>query len=608
MGVVNQKRRSRDTLKTVGKKKEEIDWEAWSIAAAIYPDLMKLCDRISCISQSSVDECALYLLETKEFEERNTYISSVEEKLLDELCDSNEELVQYARFILDNEHWDVMRFFVTYIRVVGGDVDIELIKSRIKVVFPEMATFLSMSNDNDTIIEIGRVTRVSSGTKVFDSGESLANLKKSWVGSLYRGYIKQLPLARKLFNWIWRNGYPFYVNQIATRFVNGEDKKWRSLIRLSEYVGQYELTQYKLADAEMVKIESPRLFPIDDQGILVRIRNDYRFPDIFITCVNEALTYGGTNLVLANGDVICQDLYDVVSDYTSEELHGRTVVDKNTGRIRWLLHDKTPEHISVAATFVDACSVNYAHWLSEIFPRIALFCATDDFKGVPIIVNDGLHENIMQSLFMLVGNDREVITLPIGRALNVDRLYLTSVTGYVPFEPRQKGKVGGAQGVFSPYSFKFVRALLDEYLENKRGNKNWPHKIFLRRNSCARNLVNADVIEGVFISMGYTIVEPEKLSFLQQVELFANAKVIIGSTGAAFANAIFCKSRTNVGILISKHEDMSYDYWASMLGLNGVKVSYILGDIVENHECGVHGDFYIDPQAVNEYLEALGVK
>ena len=98
-------------------------------------------------------------------------------------------------------------------------------------------------------------------------------------------------------------------------------------------------------------------------------------------------------------------------------------------------------------------------------------------------------------------------------------------------------------------------------------------------------------------------VEPEKLTFDQQVRLFSSASEIISSTGAALANAVSCKPGTRVAVLMGKHQDMIYRYWNNLLSPLGIKVSYVLGNIVRNKELGIHGDYVIDEDSIEDLLE-----
>jgi capsular polysaccharide biosynthesis protein len=426
----------------------------------------------------------------------------------------------------------------------------------------------------------------------------VSRMRNSWLGRLYRNRLKQFLVVRSVARWIWCNPFSLCI-RLSLWMVER-----LPLTKLSDFAKKSGIPTCKLADAELVETPQPKVFPVHDQCFLVAPHDQYTFPEIFVATINNAITYGGTNLILADGEIVCHDLYDFERDSTAEELHGRALIDPKSRQIRLLCRDKAPEPIPVAATFVDACAPNYAHWMTEVLPRVALFCAEQRFNDVPIVVNEGLHHNIMESLFLVAGVDREVILLPIGRALAVNQLYLTSVAGYVPFERRTKKLSDHSHGVFSPRAFEMLREHLGA-LARKAEKWIWPEKIFLRRTSGIRNVTNAVEIEHLLMDHGYVIVEPETLTFLQQVQYFAHAKVVVGPTGAGFANAIFCEKGTHVAILISKSKDLAYKYWVNMLSPIGVQLSYVLGDIVDNHQYGVHGDFAINTSYLMEFLDYL---
>jgi capsular polysaccharide biosynthesis protein len=313
------------------------------------------------------------------------------------------------------------------------------------------------------------------------------------------------------------------------------------------------------------------------------------------------MVYGGSNFVLVDDEVVCHDLYDFERDYTSEELHGRCIIGKKARRIRWLLHDEKPERTPAAAAFVDACAPNYAHWLTEVLPRIAIFCANEQFKNIPIVVNDGLHRNIMEALLMVTGANRKIYLLPVGRALQCDVLYLTSATGYVPFDWRSKKSLECSHGLFSPMAFEVLCQRLKSYVQTIKPN-NWPEKIYLRRNSEIRNIVNSVAIEKFFESNGYTVIEPEKLTFAQQVAIFTNAKAIVGSSGAALANLIFTPPGSDVLIFFSKHPDTIYWYWQNIACACGKTVKYVLGDISDSKLAGIHSSFSVDVDNIVPFI------
>ncbi|OPY68330.1 MAG: hypothetical protein A4E62_02085 [Syntrophorhabdus sp. PtaU1.Bin002] len=437
-------------------------------------------------------------------------------------------------------------------------------------------------------------------------GDILARVLSTWFGRFYTNHVKQHAVAPQILEWIWRHCYLVYATRVAVHFSGRKEKRWRPLIRLSDFTRKRELPIHMLADKAFVETPKPEVFPACDQGYLASPHDRYEFPEIFVTTVKNAIAYGGTNLVLVDDEVICHDLYDFRRDYTSEELHGRTLINPRSTRIRWLLHDKKPDRVPAAAVFVDACAPNYAHWLTEVLPRITLFCLEKRFRDVPIVVNSGLHKNIMESLFLAAGPEREIIVLPVGRALHCDELYIASVTGYVPFERRNNSLSGHSHGVFSPLAFNALLGHPMLGLQQNAKDSHWPKKIFLRRNSEIRNVVNATELERMFFSHGYSVVEPERMTFSQQVKLFSNARAIAGSSGAALANIIFCPPITKICIFISKDQETSYWYWQNMACATGKTVTYVLGEKNKSKMGGIHASFSIDLNSLPSSI--LGVK
>jgi prepilin-type processing-associated H-X9-DG protein len=416
----------------------------------------------------------------------------------------------------------------------------------------------------------------------------------------YRKYLKQFAPARWIVQCIWRSLYPFYLN-FSFLFLRTKERRWRPLISFSAYSKMRGLATYKLTDAECVITPAPMVFPVEDQSYLESPHDQYDFPEVSVMLAENAMVYGGSNFVFVDGSVVCHDLFDVVRDYTSEELHGRAIVSPRLKRIRWLLHDEEPEKLSIAATFVDACAPNYAHWMTEVLPRIALFCADERHKKIPIVINDGLHENIIHSLLDVAGFERKIFALPVGKAIAVNELYITSVAGYVPFERRKNKAIGHSHGKFNPNAFDVLASCLG-YLDNKIEEENWPEKIFIRRNSGARIVINSREIEELLVTQGYEIVEPEKLTFSQQVQLFRNAKVVVASSGAALANMVFLPHDAQIIVLIGKYPDTSYWYWQNLACASGNVIKYCLGESTKGVGGGIHSDFFIKISDISNIL------
>jgi capsular polysaccharide biosynthesis protein len=74
-----------------------------------------------------------------------------------------------------------------------------------------------------------------------------------------------------------------------------------------------------------------------------------------------------------------------------------------------------------------------------------------------------------------------------------------------------------------------------------------PSKLYLaRQQSPRRNFLNEDQLRAEVSELGFTVIFPEQLSIDEQLALFNSADVIVGCTGAAFANVLYCKEDARV--------------------------------------------------------------
>ena len=176
-----------------------------------------------------------------------------------------------------------------------------------------------------------------------------------------------------------------------------------------------------------------------------------------------------------------------------------------------------------------------------------------------MIVDAGLHPNLYESLSIVIGPERTVFMLPVNRRVLVQELDVVTPAGYVPCNPRPPKLQGHSHGIFSTEALWAVRDACKHLMPNEGSAIG--KRIYVRRNAGVRKLVNDQQINDILAAAGFTVVAPEELSFSEQVRLFSQAELVIGATGAAIANLIFCPPGCKVHVLVAQHEDMPYWYW-----------------------------------------------
>jgi capsular polysaccharide biosynthesis protein len=418
-------------------------------------------------------------------------------------------------------------------------------------------------------------------------------LKKTLLFKFYLVYIKPINILRWLAVLVWR------LFLLFRRLIVSVDLSF-PLVKLKDYVIANQCYVVPVLISDNVKTPSPQVFSNKDEGILVSPHEYYEFPSVYAAELNDAMVHGGSNLVFINGEVIYHDLYNFERDYSSEELHARWTVDVESMRICYPRDIHLTFEVNIGSSFLDALAFNYAHWVTEVLPRIAVFCEMKEYADVPIIVDQHLHSNIMESLALVVGPHRQVITVPYGSVVKVNKLIQVSVTGYVPFERRNNKLVGHSHGIFSSMAFTSLIKKLKTFVVKKENNP-YPSKIYLRRKSASRNIINIEKIEKILNQNGYVTIECDELSFIEQISLFSNVDNVIGVTGASFANIIFMKPESEITIFIGEFKYTSYWYWQNIASCTGNSISYFFGEI-KDIKNNIHSNFTIDELALRNYI------
>lgn len=414
------------------------------------------------------------------------------------------------------------------------------------------------------------------------------------LGKFYLRHLRQYAPIRSTVIWIWKS----LPALIAFTYAKLKYSKFK---QLTEIVDNRILVYPK----QIVSLSMPSVYP-NDKLCNIKVSASYEFPEIFVTTVTNTTVTGASNFVHTNQAIIGHNLFHISHDYTSEELHGRLYINARKHLITRLSSIKTDVTIGQGVLFTDAVSTNYAHFMTELLPKVFTYTQANPDKTTPLIIDCELHINLMQALEMVIGSEMRLIGLEKGEPLQVKSLKVVSACGYVPFDrrPRTNHFSDHSQGVFSPAALLGMRDLIKSKTAKLIPSKNvgvTHKKIWIKRNSTYRNVSNANEIEAALIARGFTVVEPEKLSFTEQVSIFGNADIVVGATGAALANLIFCKPETKVIILIAEFKHMIYGYWQNMAASVGNQVTYVLGANTDKVK-GVHSNFKVE---LTDLLEAI---
>ncbi len=205
-----------------------------------------------------------------------------------------------------------------------------------------------------------------------------------------------------------------------------------------------------------------------------------------------------------------------------------------------------PSHV-VASNIevVDLTHVWSRNWFHFLVETVSFF-ATPEVRdsNLKILMNrTNLSGSFIQTLQTLAPECLDRI-IPAGDWGKVECKTLIQPDGiWVPSYDHKQAPKGYYAGCgFTNYDA--ARALYKRAWPNRRPLKT---KIVIERpEASVARCENQTALIELFRERGYRVVSPEEMSFSEQATVFYDADVIVGISGAAFANLVFCRPGTRV--------------------------------------------------------------
>jgi capsular polysaccharide biosynthesis protein len=301
----------------------------------------------------------------------------------------------------------------------------------------------------------------------------------------------------------------------------------------------------------------------------------------YLARINNALVVGQGAVVTANGTL----MHDSVAEFV------------NQGRVPDGLTRKDAK-LQVAGSItqrIKAPSIllkrpwyrNFGHWLVDNATMLALLPTLPLPPDYRIIVGriadpslktvvDELVQTILPGVKIVVHDDADVFFCE-------ELLYLSPL--HVP--PLFKLPAG-------------IDALRERLLTKVARGTTRSRLFVSRRNATFRNVENEGELIGVAERFGFTVLQPERMSFFEQVQQFANAEIVVGVKGAALTNIMFCDPSA-AAIVLSPADFIDPFYW-DIAGQRQLSYCEIFGALTTARDTGFN-DFVIPPEKLQDAIE-----
>ncbi len=236
-------------------------------------------------------------------------------------------------------------------------------------------------------------------------------------------------------------------------------------------------------------------------------------------------------LTLCNRGILQETIASSTSSSSRiEKALSKSVLDHSYREIDSLISGRQPnslESLSLATPLMLLWR-NYYHWTLECLPRLAGAerYQTETGNEPTIIVPENLSSWMLESLELLGIDDNRIHQLDTH--CTVDRLVVPTHPGPTPAECK--------------WVRDQMRAAIDGPATNEESTGN---RIYIsRQNATRRRVKNEAEVVDMLRSHGFEQYVLEELSVAEQVNLFANADIVVAPHGAGLANIVYSESVT----------------------------------------------------------------
>jgi hypothetical protein len=237
--------------------------------------------------------------------------------------------------------------------------------------------------------------------------------------------------------------------------------------------------------------------------------------------------------------------------------------------IQFRKKDKLPEAVLLSLPWHH----NFFHWLIEILPRLLLYDMAEDLHRLPIIVPSSSPKFVKDSLALTGYIDR--VSFIDNGVYKFEKLHILS-------------RLSKTRDI-SPFAIKWLNNKIPEKTISKK------KRIYVSRaDAKIRYITNELDVQKVLSEFGFETVVMSQLTLEEQIQVFRQAEIVVGSHGAAFAHLAFIEP----GAIFIEFFELGHcnRCFYRMASLKNLKYGFIVG---KRDGFG----FYVDTSQLRSILE-----
>ncbi len=220
--------------------------------------------------------------------------------------------------------------------------------------------------------------------------------------------------------------------------------------------------------------------------------------------------------------------------------------------------------IDKAIVMTARSSPNYTHFALDVLSRLHIVDKYAECRDWPILLDIGPLEtkNLIDLLGFINKSRHPVITISHDDIFIISQCVFPSFLTYFIQANTNDLPSEVYAGIVSPRAVRYLRNCLAEVVPKSTIDYSDKKKLFLYRGDNSR-FVNEDEIARYFSGLGFKIVDPGKMTIIEQVKLFQSAQIVVAAHGTALMNIMWMSPGSSVIEICPKRFD-NYAWFANI--------------------------------------------
>jgi len=341
-----------------------------------------------------------------------------------------------------------------------------------------------------------------------------------------------------------------------------------------------DIEYIKFSDAQEFRYKP---FPMQDEFTGCRVDTG-TFTETFIVRIPHGVCFSEHGFVAVGDDVVWETIYN---HYLDTMYLGAWIFK--------LL--KVPKKYIAGKVAVISCGTPswIVHWTVDVLGKLIMLQDSGieyDYLYVPF------DKKFMKETLLLLGVDSsKIIDASCWSHIQAEELIVPSYTANRQVYTDDRSIIKNSLSFFyRDWVVQYLRTKFLSFASNL--NMTFPEKIFISRNDAShRIIINEDEVFAMFEKKGFKRYCLSELSLLEQVALFAQAKIIAGAHGGGFVNLLYSQPGTKIIEIFQYRIDIAFFCLAQDLMLD---YRYI---ITQGQDAGVgHNSSVIPLTIIEDFL------